>query len=722
MSIFRNNLRAFDSAVPSNTRSTNSTFIHRTGAVFLVGLLLFGADSARAVPVPYNVLINPGAETGDLTGWNVSSTGYIYVVSTNGTIPSTTNNYLTHSGKYMFQTFDITADSAYIYQDYAAIAGSQWSADCWAICYASNYFDSAIAYMSVAFYDTNGNVVLDDPINPDPGTFGVYGSDILDPTADKVFVCCWNYIITPPPDVWMFLPATNFYYGYTPANTNGAPGINIEYGYQLPTTSTNLTAPPGTAFVRYQLEYDNWSTDGGAVYWDDCVLAKLTWSDPDITNPQPTAVTCYCGDPASFTVYAVRQLKANIEILEYQWQKNGTNLPPTPGGDIVGNTTNTSLVFSACQGSDAGMYSCLVTAIKTNVTPWVTNGTIRTVPVPLTVLLLSPIQIADVLGPNAGFESAPIWSPWIPFNGAYFVCATNVYDSTTNTVNVFDGNWCAMVGENGDRDNGFLQRVTVTPGTYWKAGGWAYISSYNDFAGGNTCRIQIWFTGSLGNRVPGTPVYESFKIYGLAYTNAGMTYCCIDQSSPNYDICGLYHDQLPRDQWCYLPVTNIVNNDGIGLQDDLPIDTLTNGIFMVPTNTTPPVAGINQVYEYCPVSTDVMTNGNGTVGAPEYLGVATDAVYWDDMMLVQIVPAQFLTASLNGTNINLSFGAGAGLNYTVFYKTNLTDITWLSLTNVQAPSWWQNDTDSCGGSISYYPITVTNSITTQSRFYRVSVQ
>jgi hypothetical protein len=92
------------------------------------------------------------------------------------------------------------------------------------------------------------------------------------------------------------------------------------------------------------------------------------------------------------------------------------------------------------------------------------------------------------------------------------------------------------------------------------------------------------------------------------------------------------------------------------------------------------------------------------------------------MMLVQIVPAQFLTASLNGTNINLSFGAGAGLNYMVFYKTNLTDITWLSLTNVQAPSWWQNDTDSCGGSISYYPITVTNSITTQSRFYRVSVQ
>ena len=59
----------------------------------------------------------------------------------------------------MFQLFDTTADSAYIWQDYAAVAGSQWSASCWAICYASNYFDSAIAYMSVAFYDTNGNCV-----------------------------------------------------------------------------------------------------------------------------------------------------------------------------------------------------------------------------------------------------------------------------------------------------------------------------------------------------------------------------------------------------------------------------------------------------------------------------------------------------------------------------------------------------------------------------------
>ena len=31
----------------------------------------------------------------------------------------------------------------------------------------------------------------------------------------------------------------------------------------------------------------------------------------------------------------------------------------------------------------------------------------------------------------------------------------------------------------------------------------------------------------------------------------------------------------------------------------------------------------------------------------------------------------FLQHRLCGTNINLSFGAGAGLNYTILYKTNL---------------------------------------------------
>ena len=254
--------------------------------------------STKAAFTPYNTLINPGAETGDLTGWNTSLSGYIYVVSTNQLVPNTTSEYiLAHSGSNAFQMFDTTADRAIMYQDYAAVAGSQWSASAWAICYASNYFDSAIAYMSVAFYDTNGNVVLDDTVNPDPGTPGVYGSVILDPINGILGYGC---IITPPPAVdasgWLYLPATNFWYSYRP-DPDGAPGTNIESVANLPVAvSTNLVAPPGTAYVRYQLEFDNRSTAGGDVYWDDCALIKLNQTDPDITNPQPASVTCYVGD------------------------------------------------------------------------------------------------------------------------------------------------------------------------------------------------------------------------------------------------------------------------------------------------------------------------------------------------------------------------------------------------------------------------------------------
>ena len=410
MSISINNLRPSGFSIQSGARSTNSKIINWLCGSFIASLILLGGG-AKAAPAPYNVLVNPGAETGDLTGWNVSSTGYTLVVSTNSLVPNTTDENILAYGKYVFEQFDTTADSAYIWQDYPAVAGSQWSANCWAICYASNYFDSAIAYMEVAFFDTNNNLLgasFDDNIGTCPAPFqeygyGVYGSAILDPNATLILGGP-NWIITPPPAVdtsgWMYLPATNFYYGYTNFGIGDVPiepgfcGFDaIEYGYQVttPSVTTNLVAPPGTAYVRYKLEFDNGATDGGAVYWDDCVLAKLTWSDPDITNPQPASVTITNGEPASFTVHAIQAHKVSIEMLTYQWQKNGTNLPAAGGvNDIEGSTTNATLYFTNCVGSDAGQFDVVVRGITTNTTPWSTNGTIRSVPVTLTVLIPPP--------------------------------------------------------------------------------------------------------------------------------------------------------------------------------------------------------------------------------------------------------------------------------------------------------------------------------------------
>jgi hypothetical protein len=711
MSILKNNLRPSGQSVQSGTCSKNSNIINWVCATFLAGLILLGG-SAKAAIAPYNVLINSGAESNDFSGWNQAATGYMYVVSTNGTIPgSGTNtsftNFLAHSGKYTFQLFDTDNTAAYIWQDYAARPGSQWSASTWAICYASNFFTTAFAYMSVAFYDTNG-VVLDATNDPSYAVdrFGVFGTVILDSNAGRTN---GSYIITPPPAVdatgWQYLAVTNFYYEYNAGATNNAPGTNVETGFAL-LVSTNIVAPPGTALVRYQIEYDNPQTDGGAIYWDDNQLNKLTWSDPDLTNPQPAAVNNYKGDSATFSVKAVTKLPAVLEKLTYQWQKDGTNLPAVPGGSFIGATTNASLILSNCQPSDSGMYSCLLVD---------TNSWIRSVPVPLKCTALTPRQKNNVLGANAGFENAPFWPVFEKFNGCFFTSAANVYGTSTTPVNIKSGNWVCLVGAHGVRDHGFHHQFAATPGSTWKAGGYAYISSLNPFTDGNTCRLQIWFKNSDGISLtdipPYTPTFESYKIYGLAYTNSDMQYTNVDASSPDNGSV-MYHNFLPNDTWCYLSVSNVTTQDGVSLTNDIPHGTWNQGFFIVPTNVQ--VAQINfQVYEYCPQASDLARAGG-------YLGNATDAVYWDDMELIQIVPVTNLVATVKSGNINMSFSAEAALNYSVLYKTNLTDTNaWLVLTNVIAPMEWQTNMNSIGTSTN---VIVSDPMTAQRRFYRIQVQ
>jgi hypothetical protein len=715
MSIFKKNPRLFGSSVQSSARRINSTIGNLACATVLAGFILCGgAAKAQNEILPGHVLLNPGAENG-LTNWNVSLTGYINTVSTNSLINGAgSGNVLAHSGGNVFRLFDTTADQAYIYQDIAADPGSQWSATCYAICYASNYFQAgASADMQVSFYDaTNGLLSSSNAVNQSAGN--VYGSDFLDPVLEPGY-----WMIIPPMAVdasgWVSLQATNIY------DTDPAQEASFE--------STNPTAilyaPPGTAKVRYMLEYTNTVTGGGAVYFDDCDLVKLVGSDPDITN-QSGALTIYAGLPATFTVNLTWHYKAELAKLSCQWQKNGTNLPAGGGiDDISGNTTNEQLGVSTlsltnCVAADAGLYDCVITDITTN-TPPITNS-IRSVPVPLTVLTLSPLQKVNALGANSGFESDPVWAPWNIFNGANFATANNFYGTSSNAVNVYDGNSVALVGANGDRDNGFWQAVPATRGSIWKAGGFAYISSSNDFNAGNTERIQVWFNDVNGVAVPGTPTFESFKLYGLAYTNSDAQYVCIDTTSPNNGQT-LYHTQLPRDQWVYLPVSNVVNNAGVDLTSDLPYTTFSNGDFTVPTNST--VAEINfQVYELVGDATDVASNNLQS----DLIGTAADAVYWDDMQLIQVVPPTNFTATVSGHNVNLSFAGQAGLDFAVLYKTNLTDATWSVLTNnVIAPLSWQTNVNygslpSNNVGTFYYPITATDTVTATSRFYKLQAQ
>jgi hypothetical protein len=200
----------------------------------------------------------------------------------------------------------------------------------------------------------------------------------------------------------------------------------------------------------------------------------------------------------------------------------------------------------------------------------------------------------------------------------------------TNLVNVYDGTYCAQIYAGGT-DNGFWTHVACTPGSVWKAAGHAYITSTTDnFAGSNTCRLQVWFQDASNNHIG--PTYESFKIWGLGYTNV--------------------YPMLPRDTWVYLPVTNMVDA----------ADNPTNSVqdFVAPAGAS--VINL-QMYYYHPA------------------GQPGGSVFWDDMELYQLFPVTNLTASASGNNVNVSFPSRGGSLYSVEYKNNLPDATWTVLTN-----------------------------------------
>ena len=80
--------------------------------------------------------------------------------------------------------------------------------------------------------------------------------------------------------------------------------------------------------------------------------------------------------------------------MKYQWYFNKTNLL-TPGmNQISSSTTGSVLSFTNVQGSASGLYDVVVTLTSGGVPV----NSIRSVPVPLNVLVLDPIQRVNLWG------------------------------------------------------------------------------------------------------------------------------------------------------------------------------------------------------------------------------------------------------------------------------------------------------------------------------------
>ncbi|MGP8198202.1 MAG: family 16 glycosylhydrolase [Limisphaerales bacterium] len=202
-----------------------------------------------------NVLINPGFEsdpsgqTTDLPGWNAYG----------GNAYGETSQTVAHSGSNYFkvyQAFNGVVNYTGIYQDFISGPGAVYSANGWAYTLSSDALAGQnIAWIEVTFRDANANILA------------LYRSILI--TTNSIATRAFQV------NTWVNLFVTNQYDLATYAVTN---------------TVSQLVAPAGTYFVRYQIVFQgDANNSGGSMYFDDLNLTQaggapygnwnIVWSD-----------------------------------------------------------------------------------------------------------------------------------------------------------------------------------------------------------------------------------------------------------------------------------------------------------------------------------------------------------------------------------------------------------------------------------------------------------
>lgn len=239
-----------------------------TGLAVLMGLML-SQGMARA---QINLLTNPGAETGDFTGWTIwDSAGYDYGVVTSTQAPP-------YDGTYSFWIYG-NYNSAYgyngMFQTDSAYPGEVFNANGWVYQLPTDSFgagDGNTAYLEVTFQDINAN------------TIARYQSEHVTNGS--------------PTGVWYDLTVTN--------------EISPNAG-----AVTSLVAPAGAVQVEYDVVFYLANYGGGSTYWDDQALIADVPSitpAPYITNVAPGTVILATNQNYTFTAVAQSGDITNVEL------------------------------------------------------------------------------------------------------------------------------------------------------------------------------------------------------------------------------------------------------------------------------------------------------------------------------------------------------------------------------------------------------------------------
>jgi beta-glucanase (GH16 family) len=216
------------------------------GCAAFAGLLFAGQMHAA------NILTNPGFETSDFTGWTT--------FGANNLVQSAGSPHGGVSYYKVYGQFNGTSNYTGIYQDNPAAPGAIYSADGWAYTLGSDgggiHGQDAI-WLEVSFRDSSYNAL------------GLYRS---------VVVTGNNLAGFGGTNTWFDLQITN-----QCSFTNASAQILLPG--TVTNTVTNLVAPAGTAYVRYQTVFAQGPDNAnGSMYFDDLTLNQTGGTSPPATQ------------------------------------------------------------------------------------------------------------------------------------------------------------------------------------------------------------------------------------------------------------------------------------------------------------------------------------------------------------------------------------------------------------------------------------------------------
>jgi Immunoglobulin domain len=324
----------------------------------LLGALLLGFPAVGQV----EFILNGGFETGDFSNW-VLAGDYTYTLVYDGSGPLLYGGsaFVPHSGGYEALLGNETSPGT-LSQTVATTPGTTYLLSCW---FNNLYGDPG--QFSVSW---DGNVLLNET-NPVANGWTSYQFTVTATQTSTVV------------QFGFFDNAAN-YFGLDDVSLQTQTNI-VPTVIQPPTNAVVIAGQPaafsvtvtGSTPIFYQ-----WQFEGMTIAGANCSSYTIGNTDPTnagnyscvvsnsagatnsvtaalniITNPvitlQPTNVTVYAGQPASFSAAAI-----GPQPLYYQWQfgVNSTNLV-----DVVG-ATNATLTLASVQPADGGFYAVTVSS------------------------------------------------------------------------------------------------------------------------------------------------------------------------------------------------------------------------------------------------------------------------------------------------------------------------------------------------------------------------